>query len=131
MLATPKLLITDDDAALRESLAAAFSRRGIEVALAEDGRRGLEIARREGIHLALVDYQMPRLSGLEMMAELREWRPELPCILMSAALDEAVRREAERMRVYGMMSKPLRLSQIDRLVRDALRKFYAWEGNDR
>lgn len=128
MLAIPKLLITDDDAALREVLASAFTRRGFEVALAEDGRRGLDIARREGIHLALIDYQMPKLSGLEMMSKLRESRPDLPCILMSAALDDAVRREAEKIRVYGMMSKPLRLRQIDQLVCEAMRKFYDWDG---
>ena len=126
MLATPKLLITDDDGALRESLACAFARRGFDVTLAEDGLQGLEIAQRETIHLALVDYQMPKLSGLQMMAQLRKTRPEMPCILMSAALDDAIRHEAEKIRVFGLMSKPLRLSQIDELVRHALKKHYAW-----
>lgn len=126
MLASPTLLITDDDAALRESLATAFTRRGFKVTLAEDGQRGLDIARRKGIHLVLVDYQMPKLTGLEMLAALREVRPDLPCILMSAALDEVVRSEAEKMRAYGVMSKPLRLSEIDRIVRQAMRKFYGW-----
>ena len=131
MLATPTLLITDDDAALRESLATAFTRRGFQVALAADGKHGLDLARTGGVHLALVDYQMPKLTGLEMLAQLREIRPELPCILMSAAMDETLRSEAARMRAYGVMSKPLRLSEIDKIVRQAMQKYYGWAADPR
>lgn len=128
MLACPKLLIADDDAALRASLGEAFTRRGFDVSLAEDGEQGLEIARRHNVHLVLVDYQMPRLSGLQLMAELSELFPNLPCILMSAAMDDALRAEAEKMRAYGVMSKPLRLREIDSLVRNALAHAYGWAG---
>ena len=128
MLATPNLLITDDDEALRQALGEAFSRRGFIVTLAADGEHGLDIARRQGIHLALVDYQMPRLTGLEMLAELQRVRPGLPCILMSGAVDEAVRAEAERMRAYRVTSKPLRLRDIDGIVREALAEVYGWAG---
>lgn len=126
MLAIPNLLITDDDAALRESLREVFSRRGFVVTLAEDGEHGLEIAKRQSIHLALVDYQMPRLTGLQMLAELQRLKPELPCILMSAALDDSVRAEAARMRAYGVLHKPMRLHEIDGLVRDAMAQVYGW-----
>jgi DNA-binding response OmpR family regulator len=128
MLANPNLLITDDDAALRESLGEAFSRRGFKVTLAEDGEHGLDIARRGQIHLVLVDYQMPRLSGLQMLAGIRELCPELPCILMSAAMDEALRAEAEKVQVYRVLSKPLRLREIEQLIREALAKVYGWVG---
>ena len=128
MLANPSLLITDDDLAFRESLGEAFARRGFHVTLAEDGQRGLDIARRGNFHLALVDYQMPRLSGLQMLEQLRVDRPELPFILMSGAMDESLRAEAERMRAYRVMSKPLRLRQVDDLVREALAEVYGWAG---
>ena len=128
MLANPNLLITDDDAALRESLGEAFSRRGFKVTLAEDGEHGLDIARRGQIHLVLVDYQMPRLSGLQMLAGIRELCPELPCILMSAAMDETLRAEAEKVQVYRVLSKPLRLREIEQLIREALAKVYGWVG---
>ncbi|WP_164101629.1 response regulator [Candidatus Laterigemmans baculatus] len=128
MLACPRLLITDDDLAFRESLGEAFARRGFEVTLAEDGERGLDVARRGKFHLALVDYQMPRLSGLQMLEQLRIECPELPFILMSGAMDESLRAEAERMRAYRVMSKPLRLRQVDSLVREALAEVYGWAG---
>lgn len=128
MLATPKLLITDDDAALRESLALALSRRGFQVEMAADGREGLDLAKTPSIHLAIVDYQMPRLSGLEMLAELRRIRPELPCILMSGALDEEVTAEARKMRVYSVLGKPLRLRDMDVEIRKALGDVYGWTG---
>lgn len=128
MLANPNLLITDDDAALRKSLGEAFSRRGFVVTLAEDGEQGLDIARRQKIHLALVDYQMPRLTGLQMLEHLHELMPTLPCILMSAAMDDKLRAEAEKRKVYRVLSKPLRLREIDGLVREALAEIYGWAG---
>lgn len=128
MLANPNLLITDDDAALRNSLGEAFSRRGFVVTLAEDGEQGLDIARRQQIHLALVDYQMPRLSGLQMLEHLHEMRPTLPCILMSAAMDDTLRAEAEKRKAYRVLSKPLRLREIDDLIRAALAEVYGWAG---
>lgn len=129
MLATPKLLITDDDPALRETLASAFAKRGFAVEVAEDGRRGLDLACKQTIHVAVVDYQMPHLSGLQMLAELRQLRPELPCILMSGALDEMVSSEAKRMRAYSILSKPIRLREIDIAVRKALADVYGWCGD--
>lgn len=128
MIATPSLLITDDDDALRVALGEAFARRGFVVTLAEDGQHGLDLARRQEFHLALVDYQMPRLSGLQMLEQLRVEHPQLPFILMSGAMDESLRAEAQRMRAYGVMSKPLRLHQIDHLVREALSEVYGWAG---
>ena len=128
MLATPNILITDDDAALRQALAEAFSRRGYIVTLAADGEHGLDIARRERIHVALLDYQMPRLTGLQMLAQVHLDRPDLPCILMSGAMDDAVRAEAERMHAYRVTSKPLRLRDIDGIVREAMSEVYGWAG---
>ena len=128
MLASPNLLITDDDAALRQSLGEAFTRRGFVVTLAEDGEHGLDIARRQQIHIALVDYQMPRLTGLQMLERLQEFSPQLPCILMSAALDEQLKLEAEKRKAYRVLGKPLRLAEIDGLVRAALAEVYGWAG---
>jgi DNA-binding NtrC family response regulator len=127
MLAIPKLLIADDDATLREALREAFLRRGFSVTVAEDGERGLDIAKRQAIHLALIDYQMPRLTGLQLLAELQRLKPELPCILMSGAMDDQVREEATRMRAYGVMPKPLRLGEIHGLVHQALENVYGWQ----
>lgn len=129
MLAIPKLLIADDDVDLRNSLATALERRGYLVSLAGDGRQGLDLVRTAPIDLALVDYQMPHFTGLELLRELRDVRPEVPCILMSGALDEIVCEEARRMRAYSILSKPIRLREIDLTIRRALAEVYGWDGS--
>ncbi len=125
---TPKLLITDDDQALRCSLGEALERRGFEVLLAADGQEALELLRVSVIHLALVDLHMPRVSGLQLIERLRHADLRMPCILMSAALDEAVRSEAAQMHVFRVIDKPFRLAEIAQTVRQGLAEHYGWAG---
>ncbi len=123
---TPKLLVTDDDAALRQTLAEAFAHRGFDVVVAADGHEALERVNDSRIHLALVDVHMPRLSGLQLISRLRADNLAVPCILMSAALDDAIRTEAERMQVFRLMHKPLRFAELAQAVRQVLAEHYGW-----
>lgn len=123
---TPRLLITDDDDALRTSLAEVLQTRGFEVAEARDGREAMEILQITPVHLALVDVHMPRLSGIDLLRELDAARQRLPCILMSADLDQAIRDAAAQLRVYRVVDKPFRLAEITQTVRQGLADFYDW-----
>ncbi|MEM9365072.1 MAG: response regulator [Planctomycetota bacterium] len=124
----PRLLITDDDAAYRAVLTDALTRRGMEVAEAGDGDEALAMLDVETFHMVLVDVHMPKVTGLEVIRELAT-RPEPPpYVLMSAQLDELIEREAARMRAYRVLSKPLRLRQLDDVVRGGLAEVYGWTG---
>lgn len=127
-LVTPHLLITDDDDALRQSLGEAMQRHGFQVMLAADGQEALEVVQSMEIHLALVDVHMPRISGLQLIERLRYSDVQLPCILMSAALDETIRHEAELMHVFRVIGKPFRLAEISQTVRQGLAEHYGWAG---
>ena len=126
---TPSLLITDDDRAFRETLDEAFRPRGYRTHLAADGVEALEIVRREPIHLLLVDMHMPRLTGLETLQAVKADRRELPCILVSAALDEEIRSQAAAADVFSILEKPVALEVVRRAVRDAFRQTYSWAGS--
>ena len=82
---TPSLLITDDDAAFRQTLGGVFSPKGFRILLAGDGEEALEIIGHEEVHLVLLDIHMPRLSGLDTLRRLREFKFRSPCILLSGA----------------------------------------------
>jgi CheY-like chemotaxis protein len=71
---------------------------------------------------------MPRLSGLETIRRIRQMRLDivLPCILISAALDDAIEEEARRQRAFSVLSKPIRLREITGLVQQALMQTYDW-----
>ncbi len=125
-LVTPRLLITDDDPALRQTLGSVLERRGFVTQFAADGLEGLEIIRQHDIHLVVLDVHMPRLTGLEMLAQLQAERPGLPCILMSGQMDPTIRAEANRLHVFSILEKPIRISHLRGTVLEALRVKYGW-----
>ncbi len=125
-LLTPKLLITDDDRDLRQTLGDVLERRGFSTALAADGLEGLSIVRQTEIHLIVVDFHMPRLTGLEMLAQLYEEQRDVPCILMSGKLDDTIRQTAAKMHVFSILEKPIRIAELSHSVASALKAKYGW-----
>jgi DNA-binding response OmpR family regulator len=78
-----KVLIVDDDRALRQTLAAALEAEGYAVAEAGDGREGLEKALKATVDLVVCDVVMPALTGLELCRKLREAGRQVPVIVLS------------------------------------------------
>lgn len=128
MVDSPSLLITDDDHDFRETLRDVFLPRGFRTLLASDGEEALQILEDEPVHLLLVDMHMPRCSGLELIRRARELRIALPWILLSAALDESIVREAREAAAFSILAKPVRFAQITAVVADAMRTRYNWCG---
>ncbi len=120
----PSLLITDDDPGFRETLAVVFQPRGFRTLLAGDGEEALKIVRREKVDVVLLDMHMPKLTGLETLRLLKQFRALLPCILMSAQLDEFIIEQARREHAYSVLSKLTGLRQLTATVTDALEQTY-------
>jgi len=128
LLEHPSLLITDDDAGFRETLRGAFEPRGFRTLVAGNGEEALDIVKRETVHLVLLDIHMPRLSGLETLHRLKEFRAMLPCILLSAQLDDLIIEQAKLAHAFSVLSKTVTINQITGVVRLALQRTYAWNG---
>ncbi len=120
----PQLLITDDDIDFRSTLGEALSRRGFRTVLAADGLEALEIIRSNVIHLVMMDVHMPRLDGLGMLASLRDSLPTLPCILMTAKLDDSILTRARQLRTEMVLSKPFSLNLLSETIRSLLDQRY-------
>ncbi len=125
-LQAPSLLITDDDSDFRETLREVFEPQGYRTLLAGDGDEALAVMRREPVHVMLLDMHMPRLSGLETIRLVKQTHERLPCILLSAGLDEVLAEEARRARAFSVLSKPVRIADVTSVVRRALASAYAW-----
>ena len=130
MAELPSLLITDDDRAFRETLSSVLEPLGVRTLQAEDGLEALEIVRSETVHLVLLDMHMPRLTGLETMRMVKQLKSVLPCILMSARLDELIIEQARLARAFSILSKPVTRRQITGAVRHALERTYNWRLDD-
>lgn len=122
-----RLLITDDDRSMRQTLAEALSSYGLEIATAGDGEEAIKLFDSGDVHLLIVDFHMPRASGLEVIRHVRSRNLLLPCILISAELSETVRQEAQRMQACGIFDKPLRLAILRQTVMQSLQETYGWK----
>src|SRR5207244_1289208 len=118
----PSLLITDDDTAFRETLCGVFQPRGFRIFSAGDGEEALRIVGQEDVHLVLLDMHMPRLTGLETMRRVKQFRSRLPCILLSARLDESLVQQARLAQAFSVLSKPVSHRLITTTVDQALRR---------
>jgi DNA-binding NtrC family response regulator len=100
------ILIVDDDAAMRQMLESLFREQGYAVSQADSADAALECAREREFDAVLSDIKMPGKSGVEMVGELRDIRPDTPVVLMTAfgSIDSAV--EAMRAGAFDYITKP-------------------------
>lgn len=126
----PRLLITDDDGAFRETLRSVFAPRGFQTLTAADGDEALEIVAKQPVHVLLTDMHMPRLNGLETIRRIRERRLILPCILLSGGVDDGLLEEARGLQAFSVLPKPVRFAELTGVVCQALRITYGWQPDE-
>jgi two-component system nitrogen regulation response regulator NtrX len=117
-----RVLIVDDEAGIRTTLAGILEDEGYRTGGAETAAEGLERIQREAFDLVLLDVWLPDGDGLELLEELRQASPELPVIMISghANVDAAVK--AIRLGAYDFLEKPLSLSRVVLTVANALER---------
>ncbi len=127
LISTPSILITDDDRDFRETLRGVFEPRGFRTLVAADGEEAVEIVRLERVHLLLTDMHMPRMTGLEAIRRVKQFSRVIPCILISAELDEMLAEEARKAEAFSVLPKPVRFRDVTGAVNDALEVVYGWK----
>jgi DNA-binding NtrC family response regulator len=104
-----KILIVDDDPDIATMLEDRLQASDYGTVIAQDGVQALDLVEQEAPHLMLLDLDMPRLTGLEVLQRLPKVRPaeDLPVIVMTAhaSIDAAV--EAMKTGAYDFLTKPL------------------------
>ena len=120
--ATRTVLVIEDDSSIAMGLEMNLTAEGYRVLVAEDGERGLELARGGGIDLLILDVMLPRLNGFELIRTLRAEHDVVPVILLSA-------RGAEMDKVMGLelgaedyITKPFGLAELLARVKAVLRR---------
>ncbi len=108
-----RILVVDDDPALRYALGAVLHRNGYQVEQAANGADALQKSSQEPFDAALVDYQMAPGDGLEFLSRLRQIQPRCARLLMSGVLDfPVVMRAINHGDVSRVVEKPFRLDAI-------------------
>lgn len=118
----PRLLIVDDEPAVRTLLTIGLSREGFDVTAASTGAEAVacfEQATRT-IDLVLLDVNMPGLDGPQTMAALREINPNVRCCFMSGYLGRYSPEELSQLGSWRIFPKPFRLKEIADSLRGVL-----------
>jgi two-component system cell cycle sensor histidine kinase/response regulator CckA len=116
------LLVVDDDPQMRQTCSTLLWRLGFKVMTAEDGGRGLDMAKEHGeaLNLVLLDLTMPNMDGSQMLGALRAWRAQVPVILMSGfSRQDAVTRCRDQT-PDGYLQKPFALDDMAREIERVL-----------
>ena len=102
------ILVVDDDPIIVKTMRAVLARHADTILTAENGQRGLEIIHREPVDCVLLDYDMPGLSGLDVLRVIREnWSPlELPVILVTGRTEPADMVDALAQGANDYVTKP-------------------------
>jgi two-component system, OmpR family, alkaline phosphatase synthesis response regulator PhoP len=102
------ILIIDDEASLRQTMARILQRAGFEVTTAADGKEGLALASEHAFDLVYSDIRMPDMSGLELLKVIHAKFPDLPVVLFTAQPDLNSAVEAVRSGAVDYLLKPLK-----------------------
>lgn len=118
-----RVLVVDDAREIREFLVEyILEPGGFEVLTASDGLEGLQLAFSERPDLLIVDFQMPNMSGLELLRRLRLRRVNIPAILITAHGSEQVAVKALRLGVRDYVIKPFVVEEMEEAIDRALRE---------
>src|SRR5262249_37889443 len=118
------ILITDDDPVAREALREIVAPQGYHTLMAESGEEALDLIREHEVHLALMDMHLPRLSGLETLALVRQMRGGIPAILITADQDDNLMRRALSEHAFCVLAKPVSKHVVIYVVHKAIAKYY-------
>jgi two-component system response regulator AtoC len=114
-------LIVDDDPAVRMVLRKLLTRRGDTVVEAEDGKQAIDQLGARAVDLVITDLLMPRANGLEVLRYVRERKPQIPVIMLTA--EGSIRDCVEAMRAgaFNFLTKPFHNDDLEEIIRQATR----------
>ena len=108
-----RVLIAEDDPAVREFVGRALTLRGFEVTTVEDGLQALETLDADGAYdLLITDIVMPGMDGIALALKLSKERPDLAILLMTGFASERQRAHNLDVLIHRVVAKPFTLQQI-------------------
>ncbi|HEU4401264.1 MAG TPA: response regulator [Candidatus Polarisedimenticolia bacterium] len=125
------VLVVDDEPVVREAVCRVLGAAGLSVATARDAASALAHPALASCRLALCDLMLPDRTGMDLLADLRRLRPDLPVVVITgyATADHAARaREAG---AFDFLAKPFEAEELLTVVRQALETRVAAAGEKR
>jgi two-component system nitrogen regulation response regulator NtrX len=116
----PRVLVIDDEAAIRDSLQMTLEYEGYEYLSAATGQEGLALVERESPDLVLLDVKMPGMDGIEVLDRLRAMNDGLPVVVISGHGTISTAVEATKKGAFDFIEKPFASDRVLVSIRNAL-----------
>jgi hypothetical protein len=116
-----KVLVVDDHPINLKLATALLQKMGHEVHQAVNGLQAFEMVQAQAFDLVLMDLHMPEMDGLESTQRIRALpapRGQIPVVVLTANALEEARRDADRAGVNGFLTKPLKVQELQAVVRN-------------
>jgi DNA-binding response OmpR family regulator len=116
MNASTQILLIDDDRLWLDTLSDFLHDRGFEVSTAEGSVRGEDVLAQLDVLVAVIDYQMPEMDGLELLRRIRSRRPDVGVLMLSSEDDPSVAHRALEEGAAAFLSKTTAPALLLRLL---------------
>jgi DNA-binding response OmpR family regulator len=117
-----KLLLVDDEEEYVAVLAKRLSKRNFFVKTALSGTEAIRILRNESFDIAVLDFKMEDMDGIEVLKIFKEMQPKMPVIIVTGHGSETAAREGKEYGAFDYLVKPCDLSELVARMRDACTK---------
>ena len=118
----PRILIVDDEEAIRTGLAEILKEEGYECMVAADADQALKTLQEEVVDVVCTDVRMPRMGGIELLQRVKSESPEIEVIVITGFASVAAAVEAVKAGAHDYLSKPFDLDEVRLTVRRAIDK---------
>ncbi len=118
----PKILVIDDEAAIRSTLKEILEYENYEVAVAENGQKGLDLISRIQPDVILCDVKMPGIDGMEVLERAQATAPDVPVIMITGHGNIEMAVEATKKGAFDFVTKPPDLNRLLITIRNAAEK---------
>jgi len=121
-MSAEKVLVVDDEIHIIHVVAIKLRNNGFEVISAENGAQAFELACSEKPHIIVTDFQMPVMTGLELVEKLRanEATKDIPVIMLTARSFAVEDEQKQQLRISECLSKPFSPKELLRSIEDIL-----------
>ncbi len=117
-----KLLIVDDEPGIREMLEIYLNQEGYDVTCAADGDTALTYCRKTPFDVVIADIKMPRLDGISLLHQVKEFSPDTVFIMITAFASFETAKKSMEQEAYDYITKPFDVEDIKRKIEAALKK---------
>jgi len=113
-----KVLVVDDEAIVREMLEKILKDKGYSVLMANNGSSAIEMAKNNEVDIALVDIRLPDINGVQVLEGIKNIKPDILVIMMTAYETEELVRKAFGQGAQACLHKPFNVETLFKIFKE-------------